>query len=278
MAASLLHIALLLSSFPLSATCFHLPTATDLTNDARLDWSSAEQHCLSTYNQHLLSIHSASELNSVRDAVHALGPSIPTHSFWIGLVSSVSDFSLQWTDASPFDFGSDLSGGVFPWFDERPEQLSAAGVGVGTRYVRLWGGGADLLWDDTDGANAHFWVCDGDNNATATEETTIDVAPSPTLLEEDVDEAVTYNDNANANVGDDELVGEFWKFALIVLIVISSCILLLRVRSTWKFTICFCFYNMFHRVLTFLTFFESVLSVLGAAMRRNAVSWRWRSR
>ena len=233
MAASLLHIALLLSSSLSPTSSYHLPTASDLTNDARLDWPSAEQHCVSTYQQHLVSIHSASELDALRDAIHALGATIPTHSFWIGLRSpDTPSTSLQWSDSSPLDFGGDLSGGAYPWFDERPEQLSAP------RHVRLWGGGASLLWDDTDGDNAYFWVCGG--NATSAPSTLATAKPSMSPIGDvavEQDDVLSYQGGGGGGSdddGDDELLGEFWKFALIVLIVISSCILLLRVRSTWK--------------------------------------------
>ena len=50
--------------------------------------------------------------------------------YWIGLQNISSIY--QWDDDSPFDFASDISGGVDPWYPNEPN--NAGGEDCGEMY------------------------------------------------------------------------------------------------------------------------------------------------
>lgn len=119
------------------------------------------------------------------------------------------------------------------------------------RHVRLWGGGADLLWDDMHGDNEYFWICNSpDRSPSSTSESirpSTDPFPpfpdNPNYPDPTVSPsipAVSLEEEENTNSiqmdrrdGDTQNM-EFWKFAIVALLVVSTCILVLRLRTTWK--------------------------------------------
>ena len=117
----------------------------------RLTWYSARDWCRSTGSE-LISVHSGQSLYHLIDALnsHLNNTSILSH--WIGLYrdgSNPTDSSLyQWSDSSPFDYGSNVSGGLFPW-------KSVGGINPNSQInpscVRLQNNAdPQWAWDDID--------------------------------------------------------------------------------------------------------------------------------
>ena len=90
-----------------------------------MTWSDAQSFCHSTFSASLASIHNMQDF----DASVAAATVIDADYVWIGLNDIASEASqmgmvgnYSWTDGSPFDFGTDISGGVFPWDTSQPLQ------------------------------------------------------------------------------------------------------------------------------------------------------------
>eukprot|EP01083_Nonionella_stella_P093944 263514_1 len=263
MALSKILLCLLLR-FTLSP-CYFLPTQKDFINDNRKDWFEAESHCLTKYNSHLLSIHDSHSFQNLRNKIIAIGQE--TNHFWIGLINdNPSTIHYTWSDHTPFTFGTDLTSGDFPWFDERPESPFT------DRYVRLWGGSASLLWDDTHHDNQYFWICndtpsyEDDNtidentsnepgsdsaeptfvatrgpNTTRTNDANDDIETSKAISDGDVTsntkETETNEDIFMAPIGhsdDASHLNTFWKFALFGILILTTCIILMRLRIMYR--------------------------------------------
>jgi len=226
--------------------CTHsyiLPSSEDFENNNKLEWLEAETYCLSTYNSHLASIHDAHTFSLLRTEIIAMGKD--SENFWIGLIntnterishSSVYLPTYAWVDSSPFDFGTDLSG-TYPWFDERPETPQYH------HYVRLWGGSASLLWDDTDGDNKYFWICNDPSNATshhthstisatATQKTTSLITTYEPDEQDEQQQQPQQQESTTSSLAAE--MDSFWKFAIVAVLTISTCILLLKLRGVWR--------------------------------------------
>eukprot|EP01083_Nonionella_stella_P181506 650432_1 len=92
-------------------------------SENKFNWKNAEKYCQSRCNSHLASIHTNTEWQQVHNLmkyrIQYIGPQIGD--VWIGLNRSREDTDIwEWTDDSPFNFGNDTSGGVYPW-DSRGE-------------------------------------------------------------------------------------------------------------------------------------------------------------
>eukprot|EP01084_Bolivina_argentea_P002559 4731_1 len=74
------------------------------------DYTAAQAWCQSKLGTDLASIHSQSDYDEAYEWCEENG-----NSCWIGLDDSASKGTFVWKDGTTFDFGSTISGGVYPW-------------------------------------------------------------------------------------------------------------------------------------------------------------------
>eukprot|EP00484_Ammonia_sp_Unknown_P009443 CAMPEP_0197073404 /NCGR_PEP_ID=MMETSP1384-20130603/210590_1 /TAXON_ID=29189 /ORGANISM="Ammonia sp." /LENGTH=661 /DNA_ID=CAMNT_0042512241 /DNA_START=579 /DNA_END=2564 /DNA_ORIENTATION=- len=79
-------------------------------------WADAETWCNSHYGTNLASIHSMEDFEEA-----ALITSIFNDDCWIGMNDRVDEGTFVWTDGTSWDFATDLSGGVYPWSADQPD-------------------------------------------------------------------------------------------------------------------------------------------------------------
>ena len=87
-------------------------------------WQDAEAFCVDHCNSHLASIHNDKQYTEIKTLITTDSLLSITYStgdgYWIGLNNSTLTNTYVWTDGTPFDFGSDISGGAYPWLPNEP--------------------------------------------------------------------------------------------------------------------------------------------------------------
>eukprot|EP01083_Nonionella_stella_P191867 709778_1 len=84
--------------------------------DITLSWNDSNAFCEFSYGTTLASIHSDAQ----NDEAGLLCPtSGPTDACWIG--GNDHNSYSEWLDGTPFDYGHDTSGGVYPWLSGNPD-------------------------------------------------------------------------------------------------------------------------------------------------------------
>eukprot|EP01083_Nonionella_stella_P265182 898613_1 len=120
------------------------------------NWKKAEQYCQLRCNSHLASIHSTKQWEQVQDLMTYycdLGLLRSDAYVWIGLNRSrLDNNAFEWTDHSPFNFGNDTSGGVYPW-DIRGDP---SGNGENCVHIRNW---YPFYWNDRDCSEQFRILC-----------------------------------------------------------------------------------------------------------------------
>eukprot|EP01083_Nonionella_stella_P148039 467986_1 len=120
------------------------------------NWKKAEQYCQLRCNSHLASIHSTKQWEQVQDLMTYycdLGLLRSDAYVWIGLNRSrLDNNAFEWTDHSPFNFGNDTSGGVYPW-DIRGDP---SGNGENCVHIRNW---HPFYWNDRDCSEQFRILC-----------------------------------------------------------------------------------------------------------------------
>ncbi|MHA2366297.1 MAG: C-type lectin domain-containing protein, partial [Candidatus Hodarchaeales archaeon] len=100
-----------------------------------LNWSQAETYCVSNYEGHLASIHSASENSNILSIASG-------NVVWIGLSDEGSDGIFWWISGDAFDYSN--------WASGQPNG------GVSETVVRM---GTDGTWYDIVASNTYRSVC-----------------------------------------------------------------------------------------------------------------------
>eukprot|EP01084_Bolivina_argentea_P232379 391673_1 len=97
----------LISCLLLSSLITHTLSQNYIFNAAVLEMSDADALCSFCYGTNLVSIHSSSQNDEAK--------SLCTDECWIGANDIVTESIWVWTDGTPFDYGNDISGGIYPW-------------------------------------------------------------------------------------------------------------------------------------------------------------------
>merc|ERR1719461_985106 len=95
--------------FPISFT----QSSQFVLGDGKATWDSAQKHCLSTFGTNLASIHDEEQYEEVKTLCASSGDDC-----WIGLHRLGKEW--HWSDDTAFDFGTDVSGGKYPWWKGNP--------------------------------------------------------------------------------------------------------------------------------------------------------------
>eukprot|EP01084_Bolivina_argentea_P180051 311064_1 len=113
------------------------------------NWLQAEDYCQKRCNSHLISLHNDQQYkqlinlikNATNDYITTINPKTNT---WIGLNDFDANQQWEWIDQTPFDFGNDISGGVYPWSTGDPGN-SAVKSCILMEGIDIDG---DYLWND----------------------------------------------------------------------------------------------------------------------------------
>ena len=124
-----------------------------ITNN-ELSWDDASRYCQQRCKSHLASFHST---NDYLSAIEYIQNSFNIDDFghvWTGLRRISTDLSnFEWSDGSAFDFGNDISGGVYPWLPGDPN--NQAGI---EHCVHFWPSN-NWEWNDTPCNSKHKVLC-----------------------------------------------------------------------------------------------------------------------
>ena len=94
--------------------CFYL-------NPYPLNTSNAELFCQIQCNSNLASIHSELENNKILSIINKLSYqyTMTYKSIWFGLIQN-NDNTYSYYDNTIFNYGNNTSGGIDPWYQDRP--------------------------------------------------------------------------------------------------------------------------------------------------------------
>jgi hypothetical protein len=99
----------------------------ELLDDVKRTWDEAQAACQETFGTDLASMHSMADFDAAYELCQSKGGD--AHCY-IGLRRDSDDeTSWKWSDGSTIDYGSDFSGGVFPWSQGEPNYLKISGIG-----------------------------------------------------------------------------------------------------------------------------------------------------
>eukprot|EP01084_Bolivina_argentea_P097001 174360_1 len=96
----------------------YLPIVGTFTKDA------AETTCSNTFRTSLGSIHSDKDMN---EAKHVCNIANSAKNCWIGLSDSDNENEFLWSDGTDFDWGYNISGGIYPWIAGTPRLEANSG-------------------------------------------------------------------------------------------------------------------------------------------------------
>ena len=119
-----------------------------------LNWTAAETRCQQDFGQHLASIHANSDFQQIQqscDDMIKIGSAVK--GCWIGLQDRENEGVYVWTDDTDFDFGMNISGGVYPWRADAPTNINDGNDCVELRVTSSSG------WNDLDCSNQNYFVC-----------------------------------------------------------------------------------------------------------------------
>eukprot|EP01084_Bolivina_argentea_P069730 126820_1 len=82
--------------------------------------SDAESYCVDQCQSHLASIHNINDYDTLlklweTDRIFSSPNIAYGEDLWIGLSDDQTNNTFYWSDNTPFDFGSNISGGIYPW-------------------------------------------------------------------------------------------------------------------------------------------------------------------
>ena len=113
-----------------------------------LEFDEAKQFCIDQCGSNLASIHNASQFNDALNTIiySPIVPSYPNLDVWIGLRTYNGYNNFFWVDNTAFNFGMDVTGGVYPWTDSKwyKEPSDISGKTCGQIWIN-----ANYSWDDT---------------------------------------------------------------------------------------------------------------------------------
>eukprot|EP01084_Bolivina_argentea_P218737 371130_1 len=89
-----------------------------ILNQNSLNFYDSEASCLFKYSTHLASVH-----NNIQN-IEAINISAASQSIWIGLTDDISDGNFYWIDGSEWEYGTDISGGIYPWYLSQPDNFN----------------------------------------------------------------------------------------------------------------------------------------------------------
>ena len=135
----------------LVAHCWLYTSAAYYVSHNKLSWFHAETFCIEYCSSHLASMHNTSQHTEL---INLLG----SDNAWIGLTDRIATYS--WTDLSAFDYGSNTSGGGYPWSANEP----SPSISSGNNYIQLACSLDNrtcplMSIDDSDDAEEHMFIC-----------------------------------------------------------------------------------------------------------------------
>ena len=133
--------------------------------DISLNWADAENHCVTQCGSNLASIHSWEQFNTIQAMVVAVqSTAVAPSPYWLGLNDIVSSSDnrvsavFRWSDGTPFDFCTDLSGGIDCWNSNNPNNYQNNPQDCVNMY--------DDGWNDDGCAESHPFFCNFCNSPT----------------------------------------------------------------------------------------------------------------
>jgi len=116
-----------------------------------LSFTDAQNYCHSQFGTDLASVHGRIEYEDIISAI----PSEHTYFVWLGLnrIYTQNEQTWQWTDESDWNWGTDVSGGIYPWNDDEPNNSRGNQQCVGLILSEEW------LWTDRNCANLNYFLC-----------------------------------------------------------------------------------------------------------------------
>ena len=143
--------------------CTHIPSISAYyLSPNSVSWSNASSFCQNYCNSDLISIHSNDENlqvikiadNSldITDVYKSIAISSTPNMIWLGLTILSGNWS--WSDGSLFDFGSNVSGGAYPWEEKEPNNKNGLELCV---HILL--NSDEDRWNDNQCYNAYRFMC-----------------------------------------------------------------------------------------------------------------------
>jgi len=121
----------------------------ELLTDTTRTWSDAQAACQETFGTDLASVHSVAEQDVAYELCIQSGADC-----WIGLHRDSEDVSgWKWSDGSTVDYGSDYSGGVYPWQGGEPNNWN----GVGEECAEIYY--VHSSWNDVPCGQKQYALC-----------------------------------------------------------------------------------------------------------------------
>ena len=125
---------------------------------------AAQSYCQDELGTDLVSIHSQKEYDELIASVKS------NHSaameLWIGLnrLNTIDEQTWRWTDGSPWDWGTNVSGGVYPWisngFDVNlDEPNNIGGVEKCVVTAATWSSANSYNWEDIQCSHTAHFLC-----------------------------------------------------------------------------------------------------------------------
>ena len=127
-----------------------------------LNFTAAQSYCQEQLGTDLASIHSETEYDeliaSISSSAHYLGDGVWIGGVWIGLnrLNTNDDQTWEWTDGSPWDWGTNVSGGVYPWIDFEPNNKGGSEKCVTTA---AWNDFKSKNWNDLWCSYEKYFLC-----------------------------------------------------------------------------------------------------------------------
>ena len=127
-------------------------------NPNQFQWINAGTFCQTHCGSHLASIHSQQQYDAAYDIINNntfnMSERLDSLSVWFGLhlPSIPLNSSWQYIDNSTFDFGVNISGGIYPWYEDNPNNDDG-------QYCAQFDGLSGYLWDDDGCEERRRFIC-----------------------------------------------------------------------------------------------------------------------